>query len=145
MAAISGSTRGRAVLELLDRSRGTLAQACQAQRTNDRYIAAHLGALRAAAALLAAQNGDHRPHRRRLSGNVWDGIARLAPELGEWADYFAVCGERRRALEGGTEHATGREADDLLRAAETFLGLIQACLGLPIVQTDFTLAAAVRA
>ena len=44
------------VVELLDRSGASLQQASHADVTADRYIYAHLGALRAAAAVLAARS-----------------------------------------------------------------------------------------
>lgn len=119
------------VLDLLDRSRAALLEAYHAGTTNDRYITAHLAALRAAAALLAARSTET-GRRPRTTPNVWSGVAAIAPEFVEWTAYFALCGNRRRALESGQGYATGREADDLLRASETFLGLIHAALGLPV-------------
>ena len=56
----------------------------------------------------------------------------VAPDLGEWAAFFAGSGRRRAALERGSAVASSREADDLLRQAEIFLELVQADLGLPI-------------
>src|SRR6478735_12683165 len=43
-------------LDLLDRSRASLLQACRTGDAGERYVEAHLGALRAAAALLAARS-----------------------------------------------------------------------------------------
>ena len=43
-------------LDLLDRSRGSLLQACRTGDAGERYVEAHLGALRAAAALLAGRS-----------------------------------------------------------------------------------------
>ncbi len=127
-----------AALDLLDRARASLLQACQAGSTTDRYLAAHLGALRAAAAVLAARPDGGRatlPHR-----SVWAHLVALAPELAEWADYFAAAGVRRAAVEAGTV-PTRREADDLLRAAETFLMLVAGALGLPVRFREGALAA----
>ena len=56
----------------------------------------------------------------------------MAPELTEWAVFFAATAQQRAALERGTRVPSTREADDLLRQSETFHGLIQACLGLPL-------------
>ena len=44
-----------AVLDLLARSRATLEEACRTADASERYRDAHLGALRAAAALVAAR------------------------------------------------------------------------------------------
>lgn len=118
-----------AALDLLDRAQATLLSACRAGSAADRYVAAHLGALRCAAALVAA-----RPSaipRGAPVRPVWTHLARLAPELTEWADYFALAGTRRAQVEGGAT-PTRREADDLLRAAETFAALVQGALGLPV-------------
>ncbi len=127
-----------AALDLLDRSRASLLQACRAGTTTDRYVAAHLGALRAAAALLAARPAGM--PRGGVIRTVWAYLAELAPELAEWADYFAMAGVRRSAVEAGAIPLR-READDLLRAAETFLTLVAGALGLPTVAREDALAA----
>lgn len=115
-------------LDLLERSRATLAESARADSATDRYVHAHLGALRAGAALMAARGGV----RRGRMATVWESLAVIAPELGEWSAYFAVCGDRRRRIEAGGAAPSRRESDDLLRAGETFLGLVQAALGLPV-------------
>ncbi|QQS03016.1 MAG: hypothetical protein IPK37_18950 [Austwickia sp.] len=115
-------------LDLLDRAQATLLAACRATTSADRYVAAHLGALRCAAALLAAH-----PQAGLRGGpvrTVWSHLGRIAPELGEWADYFALIGARRAQVEGGAT-PTRREADDVLRSAETFATLVRGALGLP--------------
>lgn len=120
-------------LDLLERAAGSLLQACRAQTTTDRYIHAHLGAQRAAAALVVSRAD--RPCRRGRDGKVagvWESLGAVAPEFGEWADYLALSGRRRARLETGDPPPASREADDLLRGAETFLGLIRAALGLPV-------------
>lgn len=110
-----------AVLDLLDRSRESLIDAQHEPAVGRRYQIAHLAALRAGAAVLAARS---RPRGRRVRGmvTVWDLIPTLAPELSEWADVFAGCPARTGA---DAEHrVTAREADDLLRDAERFLELV---------------------
>jgi hypothetical protein len=44
----------------------------------------------------------------------------VAPEFGEWAEFFAASAPKRSAAEAGLRVVTQREADDLLRDAETF-------------------------
>ncbi|MEJ5944470.1 SAV_6107 family HEPN domain-containing protein, partial [Pseudokineococcus basanitobsidens] len=62
---------------------------------------------------------------------VWDVLPRVAPELGEWALLFAAGAPRRAAVEAGRAGAvTARDADDLLRDAETFAGVVSSALGL---------------
>lgn len=128
---------GHAVVDLLEHSRSGLAHAAAASTAADRYAAAHLAALRAGAAVLAARA---RPNRARGRGrgrsrgprNVWVDLAQVAPELSEWAEFFGAGAVKRAAAQAGLPRAvTAREADDLLRDADAFLGLVCALLGLP--------------
>lgn len=114
--------------ELLERSRAGLLQAQVARSAGERYVAAHLAAIRSAAAVLAVRG---RPSRRGPT-NVWAVLPLVAPELSEWAAFFASGAPRRAAVEAGrTEVVTTREADDLMRDAGTFAGLVAELLGLP--------------
>lgn len=128
---------GHAVIDLLAHARACLAQAASASTASERYAAAHLAALRTAAAVLAgraalAAGRDGRRGRSRGPRNVWALLAEVAPELGEWATFFAAGAGKRAAAEAGLPRAvTAREADDLLRDADTFLGIVCATLGLP--------------
>jgi hypothetical protein len=114
---------------LLDRSSTGLLQACAARSAAERYVAAHLAALRTAAAVLAARG---RPTSRGGPRSVWEILPRIAPELTEWAAYFAATASRRAAIEAGRgESIAPREADDLLRDAETFQHVVESLLGVP--------------
>ncbi|HET9657235.1 MAG TPA: SAV_6107 family HEPN domain-containing protein [Kineosporiaceae bacterium] len=114
---------------LLDRSRAGLLQACAARTCGERYVAAHLAALRAAAAVLAVRG---RPSVRGGPRSVWEVLPRVSPELTEWAAFFAATASRRAAVEAGRgEIITAREADDLLRDAEAFHHVVESSLGLP--------------
>lgn len=97
---------------------------------NERYVSAHLAALRAAAAVLAARARPAPPGGRcSRPASVWTLLARVAPELGEWAAFFAAGAGKRAVAEAGQPHAiTVREADDLVRDASTFLELVSATL-----------------
>ncbi len=141
-----------AALDLLDRAHATVLQAATATAAADRYVQAHLGALRAAAALLAARpdgrqgaasgsGGRAVRGGRSRPGNVWQAVARVAPELGEWSAYLAWCADRRHAIETDGVPVGRREADDLLRSAQIFVGLIEAALGLPARRSDPVLVA----
>lgn len=116
------------VLDLLERSRGGLLVACHSGTAAERYTQAHLSALRAGAALLAARSA---PSRRTRPRSVWEVLPTVAPELTEWAVFFATSGRRRLALERGTDLVSARDADDLVRSAERFLELVRAALHLP--------------
>ena len=114
---------------LLDRSRAGLLQAAAARSCSERYLAAHMAALRAAAAVLAVKG---RPGSRGGPRSVWEVLPKLAPEMGEWASFFAAPASRRAAVEAGRGDAiTAREADDLLRDAEAFHHLVEGSFGLP--------------
>lgn len=110
---------------LSDAGRG-LGHAMRADTPGEKYAAAHLAALRAAAALLATRA---RPGRGRL-GNAWELLARVAPDLAEWAAFFAAGAGKRQLAEAGITRTIGaREADDMLRQAAEFLELVEVRMG----------------
>ncbi|MBM7515341.1 SAV_6107 family HEPN domain-containing protein [Nocardioides nitrophenolicus] len=114
----------------LIRSAESLSEAVAARDVATRYACAHVAALRAAAALLAARA---RPEtgRRRAQRNAWVLLADVAPELAEWASFFAAGASKRAAAEAGSARAaTEREADDLVRDADRFLAVVEQALGL---------------
>ncbi|RNI24430.1 SAV_6107 family HEPN domain-containing protein [Flexivirga caeni] len=118
-----------AVLDLVDRTRIGLLQACHAETADERFRLAHLAALRAAAAVLAA---DARRNPRSGPRNVWAVLPGVAPELAEWAQFFEGTARRRALVEQGTVLMPTREADDLVRQVEAFLELVLVHLGLPM-------------
>lgn len=117
------------VLDLVDRSRGCLLEACHHSDLIERYRTAQLGAVRAAAAVLAARSARTPRSRPRP---VWDVLASVCPELSEWATFFAGTARRVQLHDRGSASPTAREADDLIRQAEIFLGLVLRTLGLPM-------------
>jgi hypothetical protein len=117
-----------AAAQLLDQARRALAEASAATDPRQRYATAHLGALRAAAALLAARTRPEPARRRPRS--AWVLLGQVAPELGEWATFFAAGAAKRAAAEAGLSRAvTEREADDLVRDVGSFLGVVETYLG----------------
>ena len=122
----------RSPQELLGLARYGLVEASGWGAPGQRYATAHLAALRAAAAVLAARARPVAGARRRRSTSVWVLLVQVAPELAEWASFFAVGAAKRAAAEAGISRVvTGREADDLLRDAERFLAVVETTLGLP--------------
>jgi hypothetical protein len=114
----------------LCRAADSLSDAITAPDVPTRYACAHVAALRAAAALLAARARPAAP-RRRQQRNAWVLLAEVAPELEEWARFFAAGAAKRAAAEAGSTRAvTEREADDLVRDADRFLGVVESSLGL---------------
>lgn len=117
----------RPVAELLSTAHAGLAEAARVPGPAERYALAHLAALRCAAAMLAARA--HPGGHRRGPTSAWVLLAAVAPELGEWAAFFASGAAKRAAAESGHAGAvTAREADDLVRDARAFLELVEAAV-----------------
>lgn len=109
---------------LADAGRG-LGRAIRADQPTERYAAAHLAALRGAAAILATKA---RPGRSRQA-SAWELLTKLAPEFGEWAAFFAAGSAKRQAAEAGiARFVSPREADDMVRQCAVFLDLVEAAL-----------------
>jgi hypothetical protein len=119
-----------AAAQLLDQATRALTEAAGCTDARQRYATAHLGALRGAAAVLAARTRPEPARRRPRS--AWVLLGQVAPELGEWATFFAAGAAKRAAAEAGLSHAvTDREADDLVRDVGAFLAVVQHTLGGP--------------
>src|SRR5690348_10615164 len=107
-------TPGPAVTALLDSAREGVAEATAQPAPAARYVTAHLAALRAAAAVVAARQT--RP--RRMPASVWAMLPEAEPGLAEWAAFFAAGARKRAAAEAGLPRAvSAQEADDLTRDA----------------------------
>lgn len=129
----------------LARAAESLSEAMAATEVPTRYACAHVAALRAAAALLAAR-AHPEPARRRPQRNAWVLLAEVAPELAEWARFFAAGAAKRAAAEAGSTRAVSeREADDLVRDADRFLAVVERSLGLVPHSAAQPRAAAMRA
>ncbi len=114
---------------LAAQARLVLGEAAAAREAAERFRLAHLAALRAAAAVFA-ERGRPAAGRRRLI-SAWVLLEAVAPELGGWAAYFAAGAAARAAVEAGALSAvSARDADDQLRAAGEFLGLVESSLGM---------------
>jgi hypothetical protein len=120
-----------AALTLLRTARLGLSEAEAETDAGTRYIGAHLAALRAAAAIVAARGEPGTGARRRRPRSVWELLPQVEPALAEWAAFFAASAAKRAAAEAGLPRAASpREADDLLRDAATFLSVAERALGL---------------
>jgi hypothetical protein len=109
---------------LVEQARRGLAAAASEEDAAERYAGAHLAALRAAAAVVAVRAQPDRRRQRPLS--VWALLASLAPELREWATFFAAGSKTRAAVQAGvTRLVTARDADDLVRQSEEFIDLAE--------------------
>jgi hypothetical protein len=120
-----------AAVSLLHAARGTLREAAWETDAGQRYATAHLAALRGAAAVLAARARIESRQPRRRPASAWQLLGSVAPELAEWAAFFAAGAPKRAAAEAGlAEAASAREADDLLRDVESFLDVVERTVGL---------------
>ncbi len=118
----------RSCSALLDTAQAGVVAAAASSDPAQRYVQAHLAALRAASAVLAAR-ARPAPSRRGRSPSVWSLLTVVAPDLGEWAAFFAAGASKRAAAESGfAQTVSSRDADDLLRDTQTFLGLVEARL-----------------
>lgn len=135
-------------LDLLAAAAESLATAHWARTVHGRSAGTRLAVLRAAAAVLAVRTGPS-PRGAHAGGethsvapqgarggpvDVWSLLPRVAPELTEWAEFFASVlptGPRPGSDEEGPMSV--REVDDLLRQGEEFVQLVAGTLGLPQV------------
>nr|WP_239153535.1 SAV_6107 family HEPN domain-containing protein [Virgisporangium aliadipatigenens] len=116
--------------ELLTMARRGLEEAAAMRPDGLRYATAHLSALRAAAAVLAARATPAPGVRRSRPTSVWTLLVMVAPELREWAAFFSATAGKRAAAEAGIPRVvTAREADDLMRSAEQFIAVVEVGLG----------------
>lgn len=114
----------------LQRSAESLHEAICATDAAGRYSFAHVAALRAAAALIAARSAPAAVGRRRQR-NAWVLLSEAAPELAEWSAFFAAGATKRAAAEAGSTRAVSQaEADALVRSADEFLAVVEQTLGL---------------
>ncbi len=111
-------------LTLLSQAERGLTEAEVEPDAAQRFAQAYLAALRAAAALLALRGRPHRARSRPMS--VWTLLASVAPEMREWAAFFASCSATRASVQAGiTRAVTDRSADDLVRQTGQFLELVE--------------------
>ncbi|NUR73626.1 MAG: hypothetical protein HOU81_22635 [Hamadaea sp.] len=120
----------RTPVELLALARRGLIEAAAAPSAAQRYATAHLAALRVAAAVLAMRAQPVTGRRRSRVTSAWLLLTKVAPELAEWAEFFAAGAAKRSAAEAGIAKVTAREADDLVRATGQFIDVVQGSLGL---------------
>lgn len=111
-----------AAVALLKEARHGLAEAEQAADPIAKFITSYLAALRAGAAVLAARG---RPHRgRSRPASVWVLLEAAAPELSEWAAFFAAHSAARAAAQAGvTRRITAASADELCRHTAQFVAI----------------------
>jgi hypothetical protein len=126
---VTSGTRLSHAVANLERAERALAEARAETHADRRYVSAHVAALRATAAVLSMRT---RPQSLRRQSNAWVLLERVAPELAEWAAFFAVSATKRAAAEAGhIRVVSDRDADDLVRDVEQFLRVVARVVGLP--------------
>nr|WP_070380777.1 SAV_6107 family HEPN domain-containing protein [Rhodococcus sp. WMMA185] len=124
---VSASRRAAA---LLGRADALLSQSVGAGAPADRFHSAYLAALRGAGAALAAAEVASSGARRTRTRNAWVLMADAAPDLADWADYFAGHSATRAAIEAGTSRIlTDREADEFFVEVGRFLHAVEDRIG----------------
>lgn len=114
-------------LSMLVQARTCIHDARTADRSNERYAMAYLAALRAAlAVVLARSTFDDRSPTSAARG-VWQSLSALAPELREWAGFFAGHSERRVAAEAGVP-VPPDTAELLFERSNEFLDIVSRSL-----------------
>ena len=90
----------------------------------ERFTHAHLAAVRAAAAVVAARG---RPAGRGAPRTVWEMLGLVAPDMTRWAALFADAARLRAALEAGRFDAvSAARAEQALCDAEDFVDVARA-------------------
>lgn len=121
-AGAAMATSMATVDRLLERSDAELVAATFSSEPAERFVHAHLAALRAGAALVearAALSGT-RAARRGRPRPVWELVAALEPGLSGWTAVFAAAAPLRAAVETGRGDVDDDRADLALTSAEAF-------------------------
>lgn len=114
------------VRQLLVRADAELVAAQFSAEPWEQFSHAHLAAVRAAAAVVAAHGV---PQRRSAPRTVWGQLGSAVPELSRWAAVFADAAPLRAAVEGGRfELVTADRAERALVEAEDFVDVARAHL-----------------
>ena len=112
------------VVQMLARADAELLAAQFSAEAWERFTHAHLAAVRAAAAVVAARG---RPVGRGAPRTVWEMLGLVAPELARWAALFADGARLRSALDAGRFDAvSGARAERALCDAEDFVDVARA-------------------
>ncbi len=113
----------------LHRARAAVTEAELIDPPAERFVAAHLAALRIAAIVLSLRARPVVSAHRSRPRNAWRLVAEVAPEFAEWAAFFAATEGKRDAVRAGASAIVAvREADDLVRDAQAFLALVEAAV-----------------
>lgn len=111
------------VRQLLVRADAELVAAQFSAEPWEQFSHAHLAAVRAAAAVVAAQGA---PTGRFAPRTVWGQLGAVAPSLSRWAAVFADAAPLRAAVEAGRfDRVTAARAEQALVEAEDFVDVVR--------------------
>lgn len=118
---------------LVRRAEFELGQVTAEQDVTERFLHAHMAALRASGAVLELHLSPRGPRSTRRVRSAWVQLAEAGPEWEPWATYFAQGAHVRAAIEAGrsVDLAAG-EAEELVAAATDFLVEVQAAVATAI-------------
>jgi hypothetical protein len=123
----TGAPRPSSAGDQLAAARRYLAEAGRENDPAERYAAAHLAALRAAAGVLACY--PRLTVRTVRNASAWTQLARVAPAYSEWAAVFAAGSAKRQAAVAGlTRLITESDATQMLRTATEFVEIVDRSL-----------------
>lgn len=127
VSGVSPSGRGphsRSAAALLRQAKMSLAKANWEPDAAEKFSQAYLAGLRGAAAMLALRGRPHRGRARPTS--AWVLLGKVAPELSEWAGFYAAHSATSAAVQAGIgRQVTQRCADDLARQTDQFLAIVE--------------------
>lgn len=106
------------VLALLAQAHECRWEAEQTTEPAESYVSAHIAAFRAATALVLLRS---RNRTRSRPASVWALLTEVAPEFGEWSEYFAARTDRRAAADAGISNLTRAEAAELVARSGEFV------------------------
>lgn len=116
--------------ELLAMARRGLEEAAAIRPAGLSYATAHLAALRAAAAVLAARAEPAPGVRRSRPTSIWTLVVQVAPELSDWCAMFAAGAMKRAAAEAGIPRVvTAAEAVEIRTKAAMFVEVAAVLVG----------------
>nr|WP_296771893.1 SAV_6107 family HEPN domain-containing protein [Rhodococcus sp. (in: high G+C Gram-positive bacteria)] len=112
---------------LLGRADALLSGAIGTGNAVDQFLDCYMAALRGAAAVLEAAPVST---TRARSRSAWVLMAKAAPELGSWSEYFSAFSSTRASLQAGVSRSIDDgSADEFYRQVGRFLHVVEEFIG----------------
>lgn len=111
---------------LLRRAHAELDAAHMNISPQERFLRAHMAALRGAAAVLATSGGALKSKRQKVQ-SAWTQLAELDPGWLPWVEYYSASAATRAAIESGQQRELqSNQAREAVRVASQFLKEVEA-------------------